>query len=138
MKVYTYSQARQNLATLLEQAAEDGQVLIKRQDGQVFAVRPEVRRESPLDVPGVDLELTANEIVGFVQEGRRALEWAGPAGQERTYAYAVNEAREVAYGETAQDKERETEEFEWSEATIGDVGATQEDEAPCSGQKHSG
>ena len=59
--------------------------------------------------------------MGFVQEGRRALEWAGPAGQERTYAYAVNEARETAYREMVQDEEREAEASEWSESTLGDV-----------------
>jgi hypothetical protein len=121
MKVYTYSQARQNLATLLEQAAVEGEVWIKRQDGQVFALRPELRRVSPLDVEGVDLGLTANEIVGFVQEGRRALEWAGPAGQERTYAYAVNEAQDAAYREMVPDEERKADASEGPENTLEDV-----------------
>lgn len=71
MLVYTYSKARQNLASLLDQAVSDGEVRILRKDGQVFIVRPEPRTDSPLDVEGVDLGLTADEIVQFVRESRR-------------------------------------------------------------------
>ena len=71
MIVYTYSEARQKLATLLEKAAQEGEVKIKRKDGLTFVVRPERASGSPLDVPGVDTDLTAAEIVEFVREGRR-------------------------------------------------------------------
>jgi hypothetical protein len=71
MKVYTYSEARQNLATLLEQARREGAVRIRRRDGQSFVLQPERRAGSPLDVTGVDLDLTTDEIVAFVREGRR-------------------------------------------------------------------
>jgi hypothetical protein len=74
MNVYTYTEARQNLATLLDKALREGEVLIKRRDGQVFVVRPQRRSESPLDVKGIDLNLTASEIVAFVHEGRREYE----------------------------------------------------------------
>lgn len=70
MIVYTYSEARQNLASLLEQAAKYGEVRIKRQDGQVFTVRVEARTESPLDVETVDLGVDAAEIVDIVRESR--------------------------------------------------------------------
>lgn len=69
--VYTYSEARQRLASLLEEAVRDGEVRIKRQDGQSFVIRPEPKTGSPLDVEGIDLDLTGEEIVRFVQEGRR-------------------------------------------------------------------
>ena len=39
MIVYTYSEARQSLATLLDKAAQEGEVRIKRKDGQVFVIR---------------------------------------------------------------------------------------------------
>jgi len=71
MNVYTYSEARQKLARLLEQAVREGEVKIRRQDGQTFVIKPERRMGSPLDVEGLDLGLTAAEIVRFVQEGRR-------------------------------------------------------------------
>ncbi len=71
MKVYTYSQARQSLASLLEQAQREGAVWIRRRDGQTFVLKPETPSGSPLDIKGVDLDLTAEEIVSFVHEGRR-------------------------------------------------------------------
>jgi hypothetical protein len=71
MNVYTYTEARQNLATLLDKALCEGQVLIKRQDGQLFVLKPQARPGSVLDVEGVDLNLSASEIVGFIHEGRQ-------------------------------------------------------------------
>jgi uncharacterized protein (DUF433 family) len=71
VNVYTYSEARQKLASVLEQAAREGQVRIRRKDGQAFVIRPEQRVASPLDVEGLDLDLTADEIVRMVREGRR-------------------------------------------------------------------
>jgi hypothetical protein len=73
MIVYTYSEARQKLATLLEQAVREGEVKIKRKDGQTFVIRPEKKAGSPLDVEGLDLGITASEIVQFIQEGRRTV-----------------------------------------------------------------
>jgi hypothetical protein len=69
--VYTYSEARQNLASLLEKTIQDGEVRIKRKDGQVFVIRPERRADSPLDVEGLDLGITAAEIVAFIHESRK-------------------------------------------------------------------
>ncbi len=71
MAVYTYSEARQNLASLLEQASQEGEVKIKRKDGQIFVIRPEPKADSPLEVEGIDLGLTTAEIVQFVQESRK-------------------------------------------------------------------
>lgn len=69
--VYTYSKAREKLASILEQAVREGEVRIVRKDGQVFVIRPETRRESPLDVDYVDLNITRDEIIEFIREGRR-------------------------------------------------------------------
>jgi hypothetical protein len=69
--VYTYSKARQQLATLLEQARRDGEVRIVRRDGQVFLVRPVLRKESPLDVPSITLGVKTPEIVRIIRSSRR-------------------------------------------------------------------
>jgi hypothetical protein len=70
MKVYTYSEARQNLASLLEAAQREGAVRIRRRDGQSFVLQPESSDASPLDVEGVDLGVTTDEIVSMIREGR--------------------------------------------------------------------
>lgn len=72
MKVYTYSEARQRFADVLRQAALDGEVQIRRRDGQVFTLRPESPAGSPLDVPGVAADVSAREIVEWVRDGRRS------------------------------------------------------------------
>jgi hypothetical protein len=68
--IYTYSEARQNLASLLDKAAQEGEVKIRRKDGQIFVVKPESKSGSPLDVEGIDLDLTSAEIVAFIRESR--------------------------------------------------------------------
>ena len=70
MKVYTYSEARQKLSDVLDRAKVEGEVRIKRRDGGEFIVRPAQRRGSPLDVDGVDTDVTAKEIVDAVRELR--------------------------------------------------------------------
>jgi antitoxin (DNA-binding transcriptional repressor) of toxin-antitoxin stability system len=72
MVVYTYSEARQNFAALLDKAGQEGEVRVTRKDGQVFLIRPVTPADSPLDVEGVDLGLTTEEILQFIQESRRS------------------------------------------------------------------
>jgi hypothetical protein len=71
MVVYTYSEARQNFASVLDKAVQEGEVRVKRKDGQVFVIRLAASDDSPLNVEGIDLGLTAEEILEFIQEGRR-------------------------------------------------------------------
>jgi hypothetical protein len=70
MQVYTYSEARQKLAAVLEQAENTGKVLIRRKDGRTFALIPDHTASSPLDVPFVKANLTTKEIVDIVRKGR--------------------------------------------------------------------
>jgi prevent-host-death family protein len=74
MKVYSYSEARQQLAELLNRARREGQVEIRRRDGQTFVVRPLAAGGSPLDVPGVDTDLARGDLVKLVRESRRSTE----------------------------------------------------------------
>ena len=72
MNTYTFTEARQKLASLLEQASRNGEVRIKRRDGQVFIIRPQKRTGSPLDVEGVQLNLTREDILESIAEGRKS------------------------------------------------------------------
>jgi hypothetical protein len=71
MKTYTYSEARQNLAALLEEASRSGEVRIRGHDGRSFAVRPTKTKRSPLDIDGIETDLSGDEIVAVVREMRR-------------------------------------------------------------------
>ncbi|SDN80679.1 Antitoxin Phd_YefM, type II toxin-antitoxin system [Desulfonauticus submarinus] len=68
--LYTYSEARQKFAKILEQAATEGEVLVKRKDGQVFVIKPLIEKRSPLDVPGINLGVSTSEIVDIIRESR--------------------------------------------------------------------
>jgi antitoxin Phd len=70
MQVYSYSEARQKLATVLKQAESTGKVIIRRKDGRTFALIPEKIAASPLDVPSVEAKISTEEIVDFIREGR--------------------------------------------------------------------
>ena len=71
MTIYTFSEARQKFASVLEKARSEGKVLIKRKDGSVFVIQPVSNRESPLNVKGIDLGLSASEIVDIVRDIRK-------------------------------------------------------------------
>ena len=71
MKTYTFSEARQRFAAVLEKAKIEGKVLIKRKDGSLFEIHPVPKKDSPLNIMGVRLDLSADEIVDIVREIRR-------------------------------------------------------------------
>ena len=71
MKQYTYSEARQQFASILARAQREGAVRIRRRDGTTFVLRPETHIGSPLDVPGLALKLGRKEILAAIREGRR-------------------------------------------------------------------
>ncbi len=70
MNVYTYSEARQKLAKVLEQAESTGKVIIRRKDGRTFALVPEKISSSPMDVPSIKANISTDEIVQIIREGR--------------------------------------------------------------------
>ncbi|MBF0235216.1 MAG: type II toxin-antitoxin system Phd/YefM family antitoxin [Desulfamplus sp.] len=70
MHVYTYSEARQKLSIVLEQAENTGKVLIRRKDGRTFALIPEQITTSPLNIPSIKTNITTKEIVEIIREGR--------------------------------------------------------------------
>lgn len=70
MKVFTYSEARQNLSKLLAMAKKE-EVEIRRKDGSVFSLRSKrSESRSPFDVPGVKTEASVTDILDAVRESR--------------------------------------------------------------------
>ena len=70
MKVFTYSEARQNLAQLLI-LAQSEEVEIRRKDGTVFSLVEKGKNDkSPFDVPGIKSAATMDDILDAVRESR--------------------------------------------------------------------
>ena len=89
MTVFTFSEARQKFAAILERARREGAVRVKRRDGQVFIIQPDRSRHSPLDVAGIDTNLSAEEIVDMIREMRQRESASHPRGSGRTVRRAV-------------------------------------------------
>lgn len=71
MKVFTYSEARQNLSQLLMLAQKE-EVEIRRRDGSVFSVtRKKTKAKSPFDVTGIKTRATTQDIINAVRDSRR-------------------------------------------------------------------
>lgn len=71
MKEYTYSEARQQLATVLDEVIQYGQVRIVRRDGTAFMIRIDEREESSLDIEHVEVDnIQLDDIISAIRESR--------------------------------------------------------------------
>jgi len=71
MTVYSYSEARKRLSTLLERALAEGQVKLRSRDGRIFVIRPErLQKTSPFDVRSVKLPISKVDILDAIRESR--------------------------------------------------------------------
>jgi len=71
MITFTYEKAQQNLSAILAKSAREGTVRIKGKDGKVYVLKPAKSLRSPLDVKGVKLGITTEEIIQFIHESRK-------------------------------------------------------------------
>ena len=70
MKIYTYSQAREKLADILEESKNE-EIVIRRRRGDMFSIAPKSPpRRSPFDVPGLSRKITRKEILEAIRESR--------------------------------------------------------------------
>ncbi len=70
MKVFTYSEARQNLSGLLRIAQRE-EVEIRRKDGSVFSVTTkQTKTKSPFDVEGINTKATTQDILNAISTSR--------------------------------------------------------------------
>ncbi len=70
MKVFTYSEARQNLSKLLNIAQKE-EVEIRRRDGSVFSlISKKEKMKSPFDLRGIKTKATTKDILSAARESR--------------------------------------------------------------------
>ena len=70
MLVVTYSEARQNFASVLDKSKNDGAVLVKRADGSVFRISPEVSDSSPFAGIRTLFDIKHDDIMQSLRESR--------------------------------------------------------------------
>lgn len=66
----TYSDARQNFASVLDKSESDGAVLVKRADGSLFRISPEQKGQSPFEGIKTLFDLQQNDIMQALKESR--------------------------------------------------------------------
>ena len=70
MKVFTYSEARQNLSKLLTLAQQE-EVEIRRRDGAVFLLTlKKEKTTSPFDISGIRTKAITQDILNAVRDSR--------------------------------------------------------------------
>lgn len=70
MKLYTFSDARQQFSKVLDTAKKEGKVLIRRRDGSLFSLVAEKEAVSPFNVEGISTKVTTSEIVDILRSER--------------------------------------------------------------------
>jgi len=72
MKVYTYSEARQRFAEVLNIARKE-EVIIKRRGDETFSVIFRKKSKSPFDIPGIKTKATTNDILTAIKDSRERM-----------------------------------------------------------------
>jgi antitoxin (DNA-binding transcriptional repressor) of toxin-antitoxin stability system len=76
MKIFKYSEARQNFSTVLNTALKE-EVIITRKDGNQFKLTPinKKQKKSPFDIEGIDTDITTKEIIDVIRECREGSDY---------------------------------------------------------------
>jgi antitoxin (DNA-binding transcriptional repressor) of toxin-antitoxin stability system len=79
MRIYNYSEARQNFTTVLNTALKE-EVIVTRKDGSKFKIvamnEKTTKGKSPLEgIKGVKAKITTQELVEIIREGREGSEY---------------------------------------------------------------
>ena len=70
MKVFTYTEACQNLSELLDIALHE-EVEIRKKDGTTFSLKSKkTKAKSPFDISGIETKATTQDILDAVRESR--------------------------------------------------------------------
>jgi hypothetical protein len=78
MRIYNYSEARQNFTSVLNASLKE-EVVIRRKDGSKFKIVPldvgKKSEKSPLEgIKGIEANVTTSELIEIIREGREGRE----------------------------------------------------------------
>lgn len=72
MKGYTYSEARERLAEILNIAREED-VMIQGRGGEVFTIVLKKKSRSPFAIPGIKTQASTKDILQAVKDSRKQI-----------------------------------------------------------------
>jgi hypothetical protein len=67
---YSYEKAKKSFDLVFKKATIDGKVAI-RKDNDLYILMPASKDASPLDVEGVDMDISSKDIIQFIHESRK-------------------------------------------------------------------
>jgi len=70
MMIYTYTEANKDLSKLLDIAKSGHEVFIRRENGEMFAVKFSFKQGKTYNLPDTDLGLSRDEIISCIREVR--------------------------------------------------------------------
>jgi len=71
MEIYNISTAKMKLSAILSEAFISGEVKLKDKKGNLFTIKPLNTQKSPLDIEGIGLNMTSEEVIELIKEGRK-------------------------------------------------------------------
>jgi hypothetical protein len=79
MRIYNYSEARQNFTSVLNASLKE-EVVIRRRDGSRFKIVPmdagKKNEKSPLEgIKGINANVTTSELIEIIREGREGSDY---------------------------------------------------------------
>lgn len=68
--IYSYEKAKKSFDLVFKKATLDGKVAI-RKDNELYILMLAAKNTSPLDVEGVDMDISSKDIIQFIHESRK-------------------------------------------------------------------
>jgi hypothetical protein len=68
--IYSYERAKKSFDLVFKKASHDGKVTI-RKGNQLYILMPAIKNTSALDIKGINMGVTSQEIVQFIHESRK-------------------------------------------------------------------
>lgn len=68
--IWQRAKAKQSFDSVFQKAFVEGKVKIQKDD-QTFILMPESKNISPLDIKGVDIDVTVTDIISCIHESRK-------------------------------------------------------------------
>ncbi len=71
MYTYNINELGNELSSSLKKAQKEGSIIIKNDEGILFELKSYFKKDSPLDIDGINLPVDKEEIISIIKESRK-------------------------------------------------------------------